>query len=424
VSGPFWVVAGAIFLSGFFALVSYSLRAYRRAQLEESFNGSSGKHRLEALERHLTALRLTASLCRAAANLTVLLGMLYLLDVPSGRLGAAAVAAAISAGLIAIFGVAVPHAWASCAGDRILAATLGVMMFFRYALYPVTAVMQAFDLPIRRLSGARPEEDDNGEALKHEILQAATEGRAEGAVEPEELEMIASVMQFGRTDVAKTMTPRTDIFALPLHMPFGEACKRLVQAGHTRVPIYEGDIDNIIGVLYAKDLLGCAAGAEPPPLRSIMRKPFFVPETKPVDDLLREFKARKVHMAIVLDEYGGTAGLVTIEDLVEEIVGEISDEYDRATPALMSRIDKKTAEVDGRMCIDDLNDAMGLNVPEDGDYDTVAGFVFSQLGYIPAVGETVESHGARLTVLGADERRIMRLRVELLTDKRRQKEHP
>jgi CBS domain containing-hemolysin-like protein len=137
-------------------------------------------------------------------------------------------------------------------------------------------------------------------------------------------------------------------------------------------------------------------------------------------DLLREFKARKVHIAIVLDEYGGTAGLVSIEDVLEEIVGDISDEYDHAEPALMRRTGPTAAEIDGRLLIDDLNDAMGLSIPENENYDTVAGFVFSQLGYIPGPGETLVSHGAKFTILAATERKISKLRIELAPQEKRE----
>jgi len=146
----------------------------------------------------------------------------------------------------------------------------------------------------------------------------------------------------------------------------------------------------------------------------VMRGPYFVPETKPLDDLLREFKARKVHLAVALDEYGGTAGLVSIEDVLEEIVGDIADEYDQAEPALMRRLDERSAEVDGRMYVDDLNDALGLHLPEDEDYDTVAGLVFSEIGYVPTIDEAIETHGVKFTILAADERKITRLRVDVL----------
>ena len=413
---PFlWVVLTATALSGFFALASCALRAFRRVRLEEAFTGPTGRKRLETLENHLKSLRLTTAFCRAVANLVLVVAFVYLLGAPNGQWARAIWATAAAAAVIAIFGVAIPHAWASHAGEKVLARVLPVLMAFRYALYPVTAMMEAFDLPVRRLSGVADDEvQDEGESVKQEILHAASAGQAEGHVDAEEVEMIESVMELDETCAAEIMTPRTDIFALSVDMPLQEACEQTIEAGHTRVPLYEGDIDNIIGILYAKDLLQHVTQSEPPELRSVMREPYFVPETKSLDDLLREFKARKVHLAVALDEYGGTAGLITIEDILEEIVGEIADEYDRIEPDMLRRVDQRTVEADGRLHIDELNDAMELELPEDGDYDTVAGLVFSELGYIPTEGESLEAHGARFTVLAADERKISRLRVELL----------
>lgn len=409
-----WVVLGCTALTIFFSLVSISLRTFRRVQMEEAFKADPA--RLEMFERHLAALRLTASFCRSLVNLLLVVGLLYLFEAPGNGwwplLGAVAVAGAI----IAIFALAIPNAWASHAGEKVLAATLPLLLFIRFALYPVIATMMAFETPIRRLSGISDTPADEEETVKQEILHAATEGQAEGTIEPEEVQMIESVMEFADTRAGEIMTPRTDIFALPVETPWAEACHQAAGAGHSRVPVYDGDLDNIIGILYAKDLLQHVGRNEKIALRAIIRKPFFVPQTKPLDDLLREFKARKVHIAVVLDEYGGTAGLVTIEDVLEEIVGEIADEYDLAEPALMKRIDEKTAEVDGRMYIDDLNDAMGLHIPEDEDYDTIAGFVFSELGYIPTPGETLESSGAKFTVLAANERKISRLRVDIVPE--------
>ncbi|MFW6132679.1 MAG: hemolysin family protein [Planctomycetota bacterium] len=410
-----WVVAALTALSCFFALVSYSLRAYRRVQLEESFNGSDGKRRLARLETHLRELRLTVSFCRIAVNVGLIVALIYAFDAAGAGVGRLAATAGTALGLLAVFGVAIPHAWATHVGQRVLTATLDVLVAMRYALYPLVWVMQAFDVPIRRLAGVvEPDEQAHDLAAKQEILQAASEGQAEGSVQREEVRMIESVMEFAETRTDEIMTPRTDIFALRVDTPWDEAVRRIVEAGHTRVPLYEDDIDHIVGVLYAKDMLRHVGAAPPPELRRLMRKCYFVPESKTLDTLLRELKGRKVHQAIVLDEYGGTAGLITMEDVLEEIVGDISDEYDRAAPALMRRIDERTAEVDGRMYIDDLNDALGLDIPENEDYDTAAGLVFSELGYVPTAGEQLEAHGARFTVLSADERRITRLRIELL----------
>ena len=416
-SSLIWLAIVATLLSGFFGLNNFALRALRRARLEEAFSGPRGKVKLELLDRHLRALQLTASLGRALANLVLVVAILYLFDPvreAMGRFNRALLATAAAGVIIAIFGVGIPHAWASHAGEKVIRASLPLMMLFRYLFYPFIAMMQAMDVPIRRLAGVISEEDENAEHAKQEILQAATEGRAEGAFGLDEVKMIASVIEFGHIQAGKIMTPRTDIFALPVEMTAQEAAAKVMEGGHSRVPVYEGDLDNIIGILYAKDLLG-QVGKDGGDLRRIMRKPFFVPETKPLSDLLKEFKTRRVHLSIVLDEYGGTAGLVSIEDIVEEIIGDIADEYDIPEPALMNRIDEKTAEVDGRLYIDDLNEAMGLEIPEDADYDTIAGLIFSELGYIPPAGEVLEAYGARYTVLAADERKITKVRVEKLT---------
>lgn len=406
-----WVAVLCTGLSGFFALTGYSLRAFRRSRLEEILEDHPGKARLAVLDRHLWAMRLNASLCRTISNvcLVVAVGAVF-----GGRI---IPTLGVSIGLITLFGIAIPHAWAAYADEQILAATLPVLLVLRRVMSPVIWLMQGLDLPIRRLTGIGDRDANGGETAKQDILQAASDGQAEGAVDAEEVEMIESVMEFGDTQAAEIMTPRTDIFALDAETPWQEAVQRIVDAGHTRVPVYTGDIDNIIGMLYAKDMLRLVGAGQSVPTGELVRKPFFVPETKALDDLLQEFKARKVHIAVVLDEYGGTAGIVTIEDVIEEIVGEIADEYDQSEPALMQRIDERTVEADGRMYIDDLNDALDLEIPEDAAYDTVAGLVFSELGYIPQVDETLQAYGADFSVLAADERKITRLRIKVVESK-------
>jgi len=370
------------------------------------------------------------ALLRALFNLLLLVMLLELFEAAYGDFLGIVLAVAVAAGIISVFVVAIPHAWANYAGAKVLMVSAPVLLTLRWVLWPVLAVMRAFDKPVRRLMGVpdpRPVQPNNGAngrepsaletAVKAEILQVASEGQAEGAVDPEEVEMIESVIEFGDQRADEIMTPRTDIVALPVYAKPAEVRTTVIRAGHTRIPIYDGDIDNIIGILHAKDLLGVE---EPDTidLRRIMRKPFFVPETKRLDELLQEFKTRKIQMAVVLDEYGGTAGLVTLEDVIEEIVGDISDEYDRPESALMKRIDERVIEVDGRMYIDDLNDAMDLELPEDEDYDTVAGFVFSELGLIPPVGEKLEAYGATFTVVAADARKISRVRVEKVASRK------
>ncbi|MCK5114374.1 MAG: HlyC/CorC family transporter [Phycisphaerae bacterium] len=414
----FWIVCVAAVGSLFFALSSFALRDFSRAKLEDIFTagkGSKGRKRLELLDSQLKPLQLTLSLCRSLGNL-VLVGAMVMLFADTHPTSGKLISAIIWSGaIIAIFGVGIPHAWANYAGERIISGTFWILIAMRYLLFPVVFIMQAFDLPIRRLSGQPEESDENGESAKQEILQAAADGAAEGLVDDDEVEMIESVIEFSETDAAEIMTPRTDVFALSVDTPWVEAVRKIHTAGHTRVPIYEDNLDNIVGVVYAKDLLKHIITGEPPEnLQNLSRKPFFVPESKPLDDLLREFKSRKVHIAVVLDEYGGTAGLVSIEDVIEEIVGDISDEYDHPEDNPTRRINETTVESEGRLRIDELNDMLELKLPEDEDYDTVAGFVVAELGYIPAVGETVTVADAKFTILESDERKISRLRIEKL----------
>jgi putative hemolysin len=416
-----WLVAIATVLSGFFSLNGFALRSLSRARIDDAFGASNGRRRQETLEENLHPLQLTIAMCRVLANLLLVAGMIRLLALGESRIDWPGIFVAIASagGIIAIFGIAIPHAWASCSGEKILAATLPALMLLRYLLYPVTAVMQAFDLPIRRLAGAGEiSEETEEEDAKQEILHAAAEGAAEGLVDEEEVEMIESVMEFGDIDAAQIMTPRTDIFALSDETTWLDAAREIHEAGHTRVPVYHDNLDNITGVIYAKDILKYVGVSEPVELKAITRKPFFVPETKPLDDLLREFKSRKVHLAVVLDEYGGTAGLVSIEDVIEEIVGNISDEYDQAEDEQIRRINETTAEVDGRLRVDEFNDLMGTTLPEDEDYDTVAGFAIAKLGYIPAGGESLIADGVKIHILAADERRITKLRIAKLDEQR------
>jgi CBS domain containing-hemolysin-like protein len=187
------------------------------------------------------------------------------------------------------------------------------------------------------------------------------------------------------------------------------------------VPVYEENIDNIAGLIYAKDLLA-EIGKKPEDfkLREKMRKAYFVPETKPLRALLHEFQNQKLHIAIVLDEYGGTAGIVTLEDILEELVGEIADEYEETPHEPIKKIDQNTIEADARTSIDDLNDEFELNLPEDDDYETVGGFVFSRLGYIPKANESFDHENLRFTIASAEPRKIKRIRIQRIENDKSQ----
>jgi CBS domain containing-hemolysin-like protein len=208
------------------------------------------------------------------------------------------------------------------------------------------------------------------------------------------------------------MVPRIDISALPVTATLDEMIATIVKDGHSRIPIYDESIDNIIGILYAKDLLPLLKGGRQPDLRKIVRPPVFVPESITVDDLLHQLQRRKVHIAIVLDEYGGTAGLVTIEDLLEEIVGEIQDEYDVEEP-LIVRLSDDEARVDGRADVDDLSELFdtAIALEDEDEYDTVGGLIYHRVGGVPKPGDQVIVDGLTLTVESTDGRRVGKVLV-------------
>jgi CBS domain containing-hemolysin-like protein len=238
----------------------------------------------------------------------------------------------------------------------------------------------------------------------------------EGVLREEEKEMIYSIFDLGDTLAREVMVPRIDMVALEANTPVMEALDVILGAGHSRVPIYVDYIDNVVGILYAKDLLThWREGGKVQSVSDLARDVFFVPETKSVSDLLRELQARKVHIAIVVDEYGGTAGLVTIEDILEEIVGEIQDEYD-PEEFIMQRVSADEYIFNARMDLDDINDIMSTNLPTE-DADTLGGLVYNLLGRVPLVGDGVEIEDLHLTVLDVEGRRIGRVRAQRLKDK-------
>jgi len=283
----------------------------------------------------------------------------------------------------------------------------------RLLCYPLLQPLRLVDAVIRRLAGVPAEEDgDAVEEMEREILDAVSEGERQGAVSEEEREMIESVIELRTTRVDGIMTTRTDIVAIPMAAGFEEARTLIREQGHSRIPVYEQTIDRILGILYAKDLLHVKS-AEVFDIRKVMRKPLFVPTTKWVRDLLHDFRQQKVHIAIVLDEYGGTAGLVTIEDILEQLVGDISDEYEPHEPHPMVKLDERTYEVDARMSVGELNEELSIELPESDHYETIGGFVSSALGRIPIVGEQCQHDSVDILVIDAEPRRVNRLRIRL-----------
>ncbi|MFW5966383.1 MAG: hemolysin family protein [Persicimonas sp.] len=242
-------------------------------------------------------------------------------------------------------------------------------------------------------------------------------GAREGSVSTERERLLRSVFNFPDTVVREVMVPRTDIVAISAEMDFEETIDRLVECGHSRLPVYENNVDQIIGLFYAKDILSIIANgqSEEFDLSDYLRQPYFVSESKPVAELLSEFQAERMHLALVVDEFGGTAGLITLEDIIEEIFGDIQDEYD-VEPTHLVPVDAHTVRADARIDLDQLEHYFSLELPDHPDYESLGGFLMAQVGGVPEPGEELHWEGLRFRVLEADSKRVMRVLVERLRD--------
>ena len=245
---------------------------------------------------------------------------------------------------------------------------------------------------------------------EEELKTMVDAGEEEGLIEEEEKEMILSVLDFGDTIAREVMVPRIDIVALEVNTPFSEALNVVISAGHSRIPVYRGTIDDIIGVLYAKDMLAALRDCKTPSLEQMLRPVYFTPESKRVIELLQELQKQRIHMCIVVDEYGGTAGLITIEDILEEIVGDIQDEYDAEEPEVMPLTGEEGYILNPSMHIEDAAELLKVSFPR-GESDSLGGFIYDQLGKVPVVGEKVSHNGWVFEVLAVNDRRILKVKA-------------
>ena len=307
-------------------------------------------------------------------------------------------------------------------------ALIGPVRGAAWLLRPVVWILGKITNGLVRLLG--------GQVVRHgpfvteeELRLLVTVGEEEGVLEEAETEMIHSIFEFADTPVREVMIPRIDIVALESDISLNEAVDQALEGGFSRIPVYEATIDNIIGVLYTKDMLKqLREGHEAQPIRDLVRPAYFVPETKKLDDLLREIRQKRVHMVIVIDEYGSVSGLVTIEDLMEEIVGDIQDEYDREEK-LYEQVNDHEYVFSAKISIDEFNEVMGTKLVHE-DYDTLGGFLYAQLDKIPVAGDTVTFEHYRFAILTTRGRRIVRVQVERLStpeqfqQEQSQQDHP
>ena len=318
------------------------------------------------------------------------------------------VSVAVITFLLVLYGEMAPKAWAVAKATTWALWASVPILAFSYLIFPVRWLLTSLATGVSR---ALPREDRGlGE---REFKALVREGRRKGVIKDSEQEMILKVFRFSHTRVGEVMTPRTEMFVLEVNTPPQEAYERLKEVTYREVPLYEESLDNIVGIIRTKDLLGLPWGVvKLDSLREVMTEPYFVPESKEVADLLREFQKKRLHMAIVIDEYGGVAGLITLEDVIEELVGDISDEFDREGEEL-EEIAPGVYRVSPRMALESLEERLGVPYPEeDVDIDTVGGLVLHLFGRVPRRGESVEYRGWRFVVEDIKRTRILKLRLE------------
>ncbi len=420
-----WIALAACLGSCYFAACQIALKNFSRSRLQEMLdarraddvNEQQGQARYDRFIEELPRLLVMTGFVRSVLNLMIVLSVLYMTE----RLGpdlnkfvAYLIAFSISGVLSTVFSVTIPVSVAEHFPEKLLSVSIRLLEIGLIVFMPVGALLNVIDPIIKRFSRSS-EQELNDQQISQEIISVVEEHKEQGAVDQTQRQMLEGVFELPSTTAGQIMTPRTDITGIEAGASLDEVKAAVLRGGYSRIPVYQQSLDNIVGVLYAKDLIEFLGQDKPIELRKILRQAMMVPESKPLRELLAEFKARKVHIAIVLDEYGGTAGLVTIEDIIEEIFGDIQDEYEsqQERPAVRKTSDT-TADVDARAYIDELKEQLGVELPEDADYDTLGGFVFSTLGHIPGVGEQFEYKNIRFTVTEAERTKVKTVRVEVL----------
>lgn len=414
-SGEPWawgVAVAALVLAGYFATLRQALDRSSRSRVLGRAHSEQVRARMLPLLRRADALATSASAFRIACELSFLVVVLGL-AVDRGSFGASSVllALAISVPALVFFAEVVPGVFVRSHGDRLLLATLPAFYVIQLPFAALTWMLEWAGRLVRRVLGM-PDSDAGTRDLVEDLRDVIEESDREGDLAESEREIIENVMEFHDVDAAEIMTPRTEIVALDVDSNLEAAMEAVATSGHSRIPVFANNLDSIIGAVAARDLLlHLSRGGEVPSLRELMRPTPFVPETKLVSQLLSEFRRGKQKMAIVLDEYGGTAGLITMGDILSEIVGEIPDEFDEVTPAPIVKVSEGVADVDASLRISEVNENLQLVLPEQEDYETLAGYVLAELGRFPKPGEVFEDEGTEFTVLECNDRRVLKIRV-------------
>ena len=424
----FWVTAGGIGLllvmSAFFSGSETALTAASRGKLRaQADKGSKGAERAlkitEDNERLIGSVLLGNNLVNILATslATALLTRLF------GESGVA-VATLVMTATVLIFAEVLPKTYAITNAESAAAMVSGPIQIVVKVFAPVVSAVRLLVRGVLRLFGVKTDPDSHILAVRDEIAGALTLGQSEGVVQKEDRDRILGALDLGERTVEEIMLHRSQIQMLAAETDPEDLLRQLLDSPHTRLPVYQGDHDNIVGVVHAKDLLRAMHkmmfGPSPSPtglkdfkILDVVRPPYFIPDTTTLDDQMRQFLRRRTHFALVVDEYGSLEGLITLEDILEEIVGEITDEFDTAAEHAVQRLKDGHFTVDGAMTIRDLNRAMDWNLPDD-EANTVAGLVIYEAQMIPSVGQVFSFHGFRFEVTGRKANRITKLKIRPL----------
>ena len=419
-----FAVIGLIAANAFFVSAEFSLAAARRARIDERAQLGDRKAKLarraiQSLDRHMAATQLGITL--ASVGLVWLgeppvAGLLQRafgglpgpLDLVTTHAFAIVVTFVAVAALQIVCGAFIPKAVALNHPVDTGRWVAGPLIGFTVVANPFLWLLNGAANRILRLFGLRPSSEAIRSRHPEEILSLARQSQESGHLDTQDVQLIQGVLEFTEKAAREVMTPRTEIVALDATLTVAEAAARVAEEGRSRYPVIRGSLDDIAGIVHSKQILTSLLDAKDHKIGSIMREPFFVPSSREIEDLLGDMQRLKRHMAIVLDEYGGTAGIVTMEDLLEEIVGEIHDEYDAADAQIEP--EKGATKLPGNMEIDEANERFGFRI-DSNHYTTVGGYVFGVLGQLPKVGDRVSVKSGTLEVIEMDERRVGVLRI-------------
>ncbi|MEK9726825.1 MAG: hemolysin family protein [Candidatus Margulisiibacteriota bacterium] len=407
-----------LILSGVFSSSETAFTAVNRIRLKGQFEKEKPKQ-TETVERLIkkpsqliTAILIGNNFCNVACSAlgtTIIIDIFRNLDINNLAIIMPVITIVVTV-LLLIFGEITPKTLALKQPERLAVLSSKFIAPLIILLSPVIKIFELINQLINKLLGTK--ENFSNQSLSIDELKLMVDiSHDDGVIEDEKNKMLTSIFEFSDTIVREIMTPRTDAVCISDKESVQDAIHLIVNEGHSRIPVYEDKMDNIIGIIYAKDLLTISKESTKTNVRKFIRDAVFIPEYKLVEDLLQQMKHSKLHMAIVVDEHGGMSGLVTLEDIIEEILGEIQDEYDQDEKKELIEFEPNMYDVDAKINIRELEDMIGVEFPDDEDFDTLGGFVLSLKGSFPAKNEIIDYKNIKILVKEIKKRRIIRLEI-------------